>query len=166
MFGGDMPSLAELSAQFAEEEEVGDSLGAASSTSQEKEDARAAAHARLTGGGESRIQSTAKPKTGIARSQSLRKPEYASIRKESNNKHRAVCKTTIYPRRDKEDSIKTRIIRLYSIHEISNRSNSTTYQIPSTNKWNSSSPDSNNHNNEAYTHAKRPANCICGTRHK
>lgn len=72
--GGDVPNLADLRAQFAEEEDGLGSPGSASTASQEKDDARAAAHARLTGGGESKIQSIAKPKTGIARTQSLRKP--------------------------------------------------------------------------------------------
>ncbi|QDS70746.1 hypothetical protein FKW77_003383 [Venturia effusa] len=72
--GGDLPTLAGLRAQYAEEEEGQGSPSSASTTSQEKDDARAAAHARLTGGAESESQSLARPKTGIARTQSLRKP--------------------------------------------------------------------------------------------
>lgn len=81
--GGDLPNLADLRAQFAEEEEAQGSPGSASTASQEKDDARAAAHAKLTGGGESKIQSIAKPKTGIARTQSLRKPGTVGERPQS-----------------------------------------------------------------------------------
>lgn len=81
--GGDTPNLADLRAQYAEGEEGPGSPGSASTVSQEKEDARAAAHARLTGGGESKIQSIAKPKIGVARTQSLRKPGTVGERPQS-----------------------------------------------------------------------------------
>ncbi|RDI86155.1 hypothetical protein Vi05172_g3736 [Venturia inaequalis] len=81
--GGDLPNLADLRAQFAEEEEGPGSPGSASTVSQEKEDARAAAHAKLTGGGDSKIQSIAKPKAGIARTQTLRKPGTVGERPQS-----------------------------------------------------------------------------------
>ncbi|TID26757.1 hypothetical protein E2P81_ATG01221 [Venturia nashicola] len=81
--GGDLPSLADLRAQYAEESEGPCSPGSASTASQEKDEARAAAHAKLTGGGESKLQSIAKPKTGIARNQSLRKPGTGGERPQS-----------------------------------------------------------------------------------
>jgi hypothetical protein len=86
MFGGDMQSLAALSARFAEEDET-------ETGSDGQEDARAAAHARLTGE-RGPAQTQAKSKLGVFRSQSLRKGPPETTRTTTTRSHTRNTSTT------------------------------------------------------------------------